>query len=96
MKSFKRGMLILSVFLVGCFTATVVQPLVVPVASAQQADLPKYEYQCVAAHTGGNTSEQMAESQTTEFNRFGQEGWDMVGLTLSATSSQVVCFKRQL
>jgi len=77
-----------AVFLVGCAVGGVSSQLVVPKASAQQADqLPQWQITCVSvgAMSGSGTANNIVEAGT----RLGMQRWEPVGGT-----DAVWCFKR--
>ena len=83
MKKVKLSILFLGVFLAGCFAATVIQPLVVPPAHAQNT--VRYEYHCQDIKAFS------FDALNTDLNRFGAAGWDLVNFVGNKN-----CFKRPL
>jgi hypothetical protein len=76
---------IAAVFLVGCAVGGGASQLVVPRASAQQAaTLTKWEYKCLDLED---------DEATGAANRFGAQGWEMVGIT-RYPADVFTCFKR--
>lgn len=77
---------VLAVFLMGCAVGGASSQLVVPKANAQQAAaLTRWEFRCITRD---------AEDIATVASAFGDQSWDMVGLTGSPNGNVVGCFKR--
>lgn len=81
-KGFKHGLGMVAAFVLGCASA----PLVVPAISAQSAPpgVQRWQYTCYRDASSINVE---------ELNRFGSEGWELVG---ARDSTMTACFKRPM
>jgi hypothetical protein len=84
-----RGFGVALVFLVGCAVGGVSSQAVVPKASAQQAQLTRWEYTCRVPYEANEKVSQLA-------NRFGAEGWELITVRSVGREPEldVLCFKR--
>jgi hypothetical protein len=77
---------VVAVFLMGCAVGGVSSQLMVPKANAQQAaTLTRWEFRCITRDP---------EDIATVASAFGDQSWDMAGLTGSPSGDVVACFKR--
>jgi hypothetical protein len=86
-KQITVGIGLLFAFGVGCGAGVGASSLVVPPASAQQANLPRWEYFCDGFGGKGRANEAA--------NQAGSQGWEMVSASAGG-GGILVCFKRPL
>jgi hypothetical protein len=84
MRRYSPAIIAIVSFLIGCAVA----PLVVPPLSAQQHNVPRWEYMCFDA----DSSEDIGRLA----DRAGAEGWEMAVALAHVHSDPTWCFKRPL
>lgn len=92
-KSFLMGLSLAGAFILGCVSAPLMGPAVVPRAQAESytpvdGSTHGWGYRCVT-----NVRRDTFESQA---NDFGQSGWELVGSAPDIQDMQFWCFKRPL
>jgi hypothetical protein len=101
----KRHGFIAVIFLIGCATGGVASQFVVPPARAG-TNPTRWEYLCKAQVAGNPSATEFSSwGWTTELNRWGAEGWELVSVTprpssgfggFVTTHDFILCSKRAL